>query len=148
MKDFTMNIILDHPSTTTPEGPVHEMCRIVQQALRGFKRSLAGTFKLTYPGTAADGDFYAEIYLTWFFGRGTVMWRERFITKEAATLAAAAHARYLDDVLPTHYSAEDWSGRPYKERHEYGLSWGVGEATTRAEEELVVVWSTSLPGYS
>jgi hypothetical protein len=134
-------------SANTPAGAlVGKAANVAQKAGRRIKRGIAPNTKLSYPGQADDGEHFAEVYLTWFFGRGTVMWRARFESAAHAQAAAKEHAQFLDSVLPTHYWAENWSGRRYKERHEYGISWGVGEASSRAQEELESIWRTALPG--
>lgn len=137
--------------TTQPEpplnGPVIRMGQKTMAAARKVKRALVAPVEFSYPGAEEDGKYFAEVYLTWFFGRGTIMWRARFSTPEAAAAAAKEHAVFLDSQLPRVYWAEDWSGRPYKERHEYGISYGAGEVSTRNPEDLVAVLLRGLPGY-
>lgn len=134
-------------STIASAGALaHKVGGVVQKAGRKLKRGVAPNVALTYPGQAETGEHFAEVYLTWYFGRGSVMWRARFESEDAAHAAAKEHAQFLDSVLPTHYWAENWSGRRYRERHEYGISWGVGQAVTRTAGELEPVWRTALPG--
>lgn len=126
--------------------PAEHLGRAVSRVARDVKRAVAGRLRLEYPGQSDIGDYFAEVFLTWYFGRGSVMWRARFATEQDAQLAAQAQAKYLDDVLPTHYRAEDWSGRPYMEKHEYGIAWGAGKSADRPPEELAAIWRTTLPG--
>lgn len=126
--------------------PAEHLGRAVSRATHGIKRAMAGPLHLEYPGQSDTGDHFAEVFLTWYFGRGSVMWRARFVSEQAAQSAAQAHARFLDGVLPTHYRAENWSGRPYMEKHEYGIAWGAGKSADRPPEELAPVWRTTLPG--
>ena len=128
-------------------GPVIRMGQASMAVARKVKRALAAPVEFSYPGAEADGKYFAEVYLTWFFGRGAVMWRARFSTSEAAAAAAKEHAAFLDSKLPHYYWAEDWSGRPYKERHEYGIGYSAGEASSRTAEDLAAVLRRGLPGY-
>lgn len=134
-------------SANSPTGALaQKLAGVAQKAGRKLKRGVAPSNALTYPGQSDTGEHFAEVYLTWFFGRGSVMWRARFESEATAQAAAKEHAQFLDSVLPTHYWAENWSGRRYKERHEYGISWGVGLASDRTTDELEPVWRTALPG--
>jgi len=134
-------------STNTSAADVaNGLAALVHGTGRRLKRMLASATPVAYPGQSDTGAHYAEVYLTWYFGRGSAMWRARFDSEVQAEAAAKEHAKFLDSVLPTHYWAEDWRGRRYKERHEYGISWGVGEAVSREAKDLTPVWRIALPG--
>lgn len=71
----------------------------------------------------------AEIYLTWFFGRVSTMWRMHFRSKLIAAIMAKLIAMFYDYVLlPKGYTYPVWNGYRdvrYWADHEYGINWGV-----------------------
>lgn len=96
----------------------------------------------------AEGDHVAEVYLTWFFGKGSTLFRKRYATQGRAVRAARLHAKFLDLILPKFYYVEDWHGRKYREEHEYGISWSVRALRQDERENFQVIDKRSLPGES
>lgn len=93
------------------------------------------------------GVYVGEVWLDWFFGRGSTLYRQRFQSRWGAYLFVKAHAILLDWVLPTHYRDTDWSGRPTWHRHEYGIRYGVRRVTpVEAVDGVQSIWSPVLPG--
>ena len=93
-----------------------------------------------------QGEHVAEVYLTWFFGRGTTLFRNRYATQSRALRAARLHAKFLDLILPKFYYVEDWHGRKIREEHEYGINWGVRTLRAEEHEHFQAVDRRSLPG--
>ena len=99
------------------------------------------------PNPAPKGEHVAEIWLTWFFGRGTTLYRQRFESRKEAEAAVTAQAAVLDATLPRFYKDTDWSGRTILLRHEYGINYGVRELTEEETSNFFAVNRTTLPGY-
>ena len=99
------------------------------------------------PNPSAKGEHVAEVWLTWFFGRGTTMYRQRFESRKEAEAAVKAQAAVLDATLPRYYKDTDWSGRTILHEHEYGISYGVRELTEEETSNFFAVNRTTLPGY-
>lgn len=93
-----------------------------------------------------NGEYFAEVYLVWYFGEGSIMWRQRFRSAEAAEVAVKKQAKYLDEILPKYYIAEYQDGTKYNEPHEFGINFRVGRSDTRTESGLTPINRTSLPG--
>lgn len=94
----------------------------------------------------AEGDHVAEVYLTWFFGKGSTLFSKRYATQSRAVRAARLHAKFLDLILPKHYVVEDWSGRKMWEEHEYGINWGVRTIREDERAHFQAIDKRSLPG--
>lgn len=94
------------------------------------------------------GEYVAEVYLTWFFGRGCTMFQQRYASQARAERAARLQAQFLDLTLPKYYWAEDWSGRKYKEAHEYGINWGTRRILDDEHGNFQAIDRRVLPGES
>lgn len=92
------------------------------------------------------GEYVAEVYLTWFFGKGSTLFRQRYASMQRAQRAARLQARFLDLILPKYYWAEDWSGRKYKEAHEYGINWSTRRIRDNERESFPEIDRRVLPG--
>ena len=99
-----------------------------------------------YPGECNDGDWVAEVWLTWFFGRGTTLFRRRFNSMPAAAAAVKRQAAFLDSVLPRKYVCTDRLGHRYFEEHEYGIHYGVRTWDNVSEDDRFQVETYCLPG--
>lgn len=94
-----------------------------------------------------EGDYVAEVALSWFFGRGSVLYRQRFRTEAAAVSAAKRHAVLLDRWLPKYYYDTDWSGRRIRYEHEYGIVWSTRLVTDEEASTFHALDRRALPGY-
>lgn len=96
----------------------------------------------------AKGPWVGEVWLEWSICRGSTMFRARFASKQAAEAAVKSRAAVLDDILPRTYRAEYSCGRPYAEKYDFGIYFGVRELT---EDEKVNgvsrIWTTEMPGH-
>ncbi|KWU26278.1 hypothetical protein [Burkholderia cenocepacia] len=94
-----------------------------------------------------NGEFVAEVRLMWFFGPGSVLYRQRFNCEGNALKAAKRQARILDNWLPRFYYDTDASGSRIELEHEYGISYGVRRVTESEHTEFVALDERTLPGY-
>lgn len=118
----------------------------MEQHYRGLSRVVLRVLKKT-PRPSVDGEFVAEVFLTWYFGAGSILFRKRYATIYAAEKAARFQAQVLDWVLPKHYAVRDCSGRRRMEENEYGISWGVRTLTEDERSAFHALDKRTLPGY-
>lgn len=107
-------------------------------AFQQLARRLAG---------AGEGDYVAEVALSWFFGRGSVLYRQRFRTEAAAVAAAKRQAVLLDRWLPKYYYDTDSSGNRIQLEHEYGIGWSTRRVTEAEADTFHALDRRALPGY-
>jgi hypothetical protein len=95
--------------------------------------------KYTMPKEDKDGIWVAEVWRSWFFGRGSTLYRGRFNDFEMACLAAKKQAKIADILTPKKYPGEMrtltstqriWSDR------EDGIEFGVVHYNKVPEEHL------------
>lgn len=98
------------------------------------------------PKSDPQGQYVAEVWLQWYFGRGSTMFRERYATLDQAAHAVKRRAKILDAKLPKFYVDTDWSGRKILLEHEFGIEFGVRQITPQESERFRPVWTTSMPG--
>lgn len=77
------------------------------------------------PDPDPRGEWVAEVWVTWYFGRGRTLFCQRYTTFEHAKKAATRAAKICDYKSPTHYKSSYSDGRVYYEEHEFGINWGV-----------------------
>ena len=94
-----------------------------------------------------QGDYVAEVMLTWYFGTGSVLYRQRFASEEAALAAAKRQAKVLDNWLPRFYYDTDWSGNRIALEHEYGIAYGVRQVSDAELKAFTALDKRTLPGY-
>jgi len=94
-----------------------------------------------------EGDYVAEVSLSWFFGRGSVLYRQRFRTEAAAEAAARRQAVRLDRWLPKYYYDTDSSGNRIQLEHEYGIVWSTRRVTEEEASTFHSLDRRALPGY-
>lgn len=98
--------------------------------------------------TPHQGEHVVEVWLEWPLCTGSTLYRQRFRSRWMARLAMRAHALQLDLVLPTHWRTTDWSGRPYMERYDYGIRYGLRQPTPQEREVGVPsIWTCEMPGH-
>lgn len=86
---------------------------------------LFGWELLLLPNPNPEGDWVAEVWSMWYYGRGSNLFCQRYSTKEDAVKAAKRAAKISDKNSSTHYKCSYRDGRVYYEEHKFGISWGV-----------------------
>jgi hypothetical protein len=136
-----------HHRTTIKEQHMSTLLQEQSSTLSQKPSVLARLLACVAPRRPDDtGEYVAEVYLTWFFGKGTTLFRQRYASMGRAQRAARLQARFLDMILPHYYWAEDWSGRKYREAHEYGINWSARSILDGERENFPAIDRHTLPG--
>lgn len=92
--------------------------------------------------------YVAEVWLEWPICTGSTMYRTAAKTRWGAWLKAKFAAMVLNLRLPRFYWDTDWSGRPYRYAHDFGIKFGVRQPTEREQQDgVTAIWSTRMPGH-